>query len=91
MPFQVFGLYGSPNPEDPPSIRGVKLGMCKAIALYSGKPRTCLPMQRRKVLRPVGNVYRRIESGSDERKGFLVVHQIYLHVADLNVLNTFGL
>ncbi|MEC7655111.1 MAG: hypothetical protein VX416_02050, partial [Pseudomonadota bacterium] len=60
------------------------------IALYSGKPRTCFPMQRRKVLRPVGDVYRPIESGFDGRKGLLLVHQIYLHAANVNVLNTFA-
>ena len=89
VPFQVFGFDVSPNPEDPPSIREVELGTCGVIALYSGKPRTCFPMQRRKVLRPVGDVYRRIESGFDGRKGLLVVHQIFLHAADVNVLNTF--
>ena len=91
VPFQVFGFDVSPNPEDPPSIREVELGTCGVIALYSGKPRTCFPMQRRKVLRAVGDVCRRIESGFDGRKGLLVVHQIYLHAADVNVPHTFGL
>ena len=90
LPFQVFGFDVSPNPEDPSLIREVELGMCGVIALYSGKPRTCFPMQRRKVLRPVGDVYRRIESGFDGRKGRLVVHQSYLHAADVNVLDTFA-
>ena len=90
VPFQVFGFDVSPNPEDPPSIREVELGMCGVIALYSGKPGTCFPMQRRKVLRSVGDVYRRIESGFDGRKGLLVVYQIYLHAAEVNVLDTFA-
>lgn len=90
VPFQVLGFGVSLNPEDPPSIREVELGMCGVIALYSGKPRNCFPMQRRSVLRPVGDVYRRIESGFDVRKGLLEVYQTYLHAANVNVLDTFA-
>ena len=91
VPFKGFGFDVSPNPEDPPSIRKVELWTCGVIALYRGKPSTCFPLQRRKVRRPVGDVYRRIESGFDGRKGLLVVHQIFLHAAYVNVLNTYGL